>query len=374
MTEENEVISGSISIVEPERIWIAFGDKSDGVIPLPEWSDVKLSSLEGVAEVGDSVRVVILDQGNDDTPPRLSRKQAVDDHVFARLQGMMEREEPFPVRILVVVKGGLVADVDGLRAFLPASLLDIKFVEDLTPFAGNMLDVMISELDIEHRRVILSRKKVLEKQEREKHMARLKEFHVGDVVQGKVARLTSFGAFIDLGDVDGLLHVSEMSWGRVSQPSEVVSIGDVVTVKVLQVAPEEGRISLSMKTEQNSPWHAIADRYHAGDIVKGTVKRLSSFGAFVELEPGVEGLVHVSQIAHQRVAHPADVLKPGDEVMVKILDIKPEEGRISLSIRDAQKSADKKAVSNYEKKQETDTHGATLGELVGDLLREKFKL
>lgn len=272
------------------------------------------------------------------------------------------------------MKGGLVADVEGMRAFLPASLLDVKFVENLEPFVGETLDVMISELDIEHRRVILSRKKVMEKQEQEERKERLGEFHVGDVIAGKVARLTSFGAFVDIGGVDGLLHVSEMSWGRVNRPDEIVHVGDSVRVKILQISPEAGKISLSLKTEDTNPWNFVQQKFRIGDIVKGTVKRLSSFGAFVEIGDGIEGLVHVSQIASHRVERPSDVLKPGDEVLVKILDIKPEEGRVSLSIREAGKAADKKAAANWEKNQESETHGATLGELVGDALREKFKL
>ncbi len=371
---EGDVVVGIVTKIESDKVWIDFKDKSEGEIPTIEWSDIKLGSLDGVTSIGETVRAVILTLGDDNNSPKLSRKKAVDESVFSKLQEMLDREEVFSVHILVVVKGGLVADIEGLRAFLPASLLDVKFVEDLAPFAGEAMDVVISELDVEHRRVILSRKKVLEKRELEKRKGRLNQFHPGDIVEGKVARLTSFGAFVDIGEVDGLLHVSEMAWGRVMRPDEVVQVGDEVRVKVLQVSPEEGKISLSLKTEESNPWHLVEQKFHAGDIISGTVKRLSSFGAFVEIGEGIEGLVHVSQIASHRVAHPSDVLKSGDVVQVKILEIRPEEGRISLSIRDAQKTAERKTVANWEKKQEADSHGATLGELVGDVLREKFKL
>ncbi len=371
---EGELVVGTVTKIDAGRVWLDFNDKSEGEIPIAEWSDIKLVSLDGVTAVGETVRAVVQSLGDDTNAPKLSRKKAVDDSVFAKLQELLDKEEVFTVRILVVVKGGLVADIEGLRAFLPASLLDVKFVEDLAPFAGEAVDVVISELDVEHRRVILSRKKVMEKMEQEKRKELLNQFQAGDLVNGKVARLTSFGAFVDIGGVDGLLHVSEMAWGRVTRPEEVVQVGDEVRVKVLQVSPDEGKISLSLKTDETNPWHLVEQKFQVGDIISGTVKRLSSFGAFVEIGDGIEGLVHVSQIASHRVAHPSDVLKPGDVVQVKILEIRPEEGRISLSIRDAQKTAERKTVANWEKKQDTDSHGATLGELVGDVLREKFKL
>ncbi len=371
---EGELVVGTVTKIDADRVWLDFNDKSEGEIPIAEWSDIKLVSLDGVTAVGETVRAVVQSLGDDTNAPKLSRKKAVDDSVFAKLQEMLDKEEIFSVRVLVVVKGGLVADIEGLRAFLPASLLDVKFVEDLTPFAGVAIDVVVSELDVEHRRVILSRKKVMEKMDQEKRKERLNQFHAGDLVVGKVARLTSFGAFVDIGGVDGLLHVSEMAWGRVTRPEEVVQVGNEVRVKVLQVSPDEGKISLSLKTDETNPWHVVEQKFQVGDIISGTVKRLSSFGAFVEIGEGIEGLVHVSQIANHRVVHPSDVLKPGDVVQVKILEIRPEEGRISLSIRDAQKTAERKSVANWEKKQEADSHGATLGELVGDVLREKFKL
>ncbi len=369
-----DVVVGSVTKIEHDKIWITFGGKTEGEIRISEWSDIKLSNVEGAVAIGETIRAVVLAVGDEVSPPLLSRKKAVDDSVFTKLLDMMEHEEVFSVPILMTVKGGLVADIEGLRAFLPASLLDVKFVEDLASFAGQTIDVVVSELDVEHRRVILSRKKVIEMLDQEQRKERLDEFHAGDQVDGRVARLTSFGAFVDIGGVDGLLHVSEMSWGRVNRPDEVVHVGDNVRVKILQVSPEEGKISLSLKTNETDPWHLVDKKFHVGDIVSGVVKRLSSFGAFVEISDGIEGLVHVSQIAGHRVAHPSDVLKPGDEVQVKILDIKPEEGRISLSIRDAQKLVEKKVVNNWEKKQDTESHGATLGELVGDVLRERFKM
>ncbi len=368
------IVEGAVTRVDAHTMYVDFAYKSEGVMTRQEYSEAKIPSLADVVSVGDHVRAVLTNLGDEDHPPALSRKAAVDAQTWKELRRRQRDEEVFEVRVASAVKGGLVADVDGLRAFLPASLVDIRFQSNLAPFVAQKAPVVITELDEEHKRIILSRKRALEIRERATRSLRMTAFSPGQIVEGTVARLTKFGAFVDLGDVDGLLHVSEMSWSRINHSEDAVKPGDHVKVKILRVDPESGKLSLSMKFEHENPWRVAVEQFRIGDIVEGTVNRLSSFGAFVEVAPGVEGLVHISQLAQKRVATPADAVSPGDRVQVKILEFKPDEERMSLSIREAKKRPERAAAANRNAVQHTDAGNATLGDLFGDVLREKFKI
>jgi small subunit ribosomal protein S1 len=266
-----------------------------------------------------------------------------------------------------VVKGGLVVNV-GVRGFIPASLVELHFVEDFSDYKGKELELKVVELDKEKNKCILSRKAVLETKASEKKEEILNNIEDGAVLEGTVQRLTDFGAFIDIGGVDGLVHVSQIAWHRVAHPSEALNVGDKVNVKVLNVNRENERISLSIKETQEGPWQQVAREIKVDDVVKGEVKRLVSFGAFVEVFPGVEGLVHISQISHQHIGTPSEALQEGEEVEVKVLDIQPEQKRISLSIKEAteQPAPVKKEVAESNK-EDNSSFGVTLGDMYPEL-------
>ena len=369
---KGDVVTGTVTRVEDDAVHVDFGYGTEGRIARSEWSAAPVKSLPAAVLPGDAVKAVIRDPGD---PPALSRKAAVDGDTWRELRARMESETPFDVRILAAIKGGLVADVEGVRGFLPASLVDLKFIGDLTPFQGRTVTVVITEMDETDSKLILSRKRVLERDQVVEREAILSHLSPGQKVEGVIARLTPFGAFVDLGGVDGLLHVSEMSWARVDKPEDAVRVGQRVTVSILRLDPEAGRISLSMKEAQESPWKHVLEHFHIGETVTGTVRRLTNFGAFVEVAPGVEGLVHVSQISDRRVATPADALSIGQTVQAKILDIKPDEERMSLSVREAMRGEERRRKGDGGEKQPPGEPqpGATLGDLFGDLLRDRFK-
>ncbi len=285
--------------------------------------------------------------------------------------------EVVTVKVTRAVKGGLAVEFEGLRGFIPASMIDSRFTRNTERFVGQEFDAKIKEVDPAENRFILSRRDVVEEAAASARAEVFGKLAVGDVVTGKVARITSFGAFIDLGGVDGLVHVSEISHDRVKNPADVLTKGDKVDVKILALDTEKGRISLSIKATQRGPWDEAADQIAAGSVLEGTVKRVKDFGAFVEILPGIEGLVHVSQISNKRIENPSEVLKSGDKVQVKVLDIKPAEERISLSMKALEEkperedrrgndgSASRADIAAY--KQQDDS-AATLGDIFGDKL------
>lgn len=373
--EAGQTVHGTVTRVENDVAYVDFGFASEGVISRQEWSAAPIRSLDGLVAPGDTVRAVIRDLGE---KPTLSRKAAVDGTTWQQLTEHQEAGEVLTVRVVAVVKGGLVADLYGVRAFIPASLVDVKFVADLSGYQSQELSVVITEVDPEGHKVILSHKRVIENDSVEERRSAMANLQVGEVVQGIVARLTPFGAFVDIGGVDGLLHVSEMSWSRVDRPEDAVTVGQSVTVTILRIDPEAGKISLSMKEAQPSPWSAVTAQFRPGEVVQGIVKRLTNFGAFVEVAPGIEGLVHVSQISDKRIATPADVLAPGESVQVKILDIRPSEERMSLSIREAAEKdrtpeRRRQQTSSSAEKSSDQAPPTTLGDLFGDLLRDRFR-
>lgn len=371
--------------LEDNQAVVSIGYKYDGVIPIRELSS-GLDNAEEAVQVGQEVeaRIISIDDGKEKLV--LSKRAIDSENAWEKLEQLFESKEVFEVVVNDVVKGGIVVDV-GLRGFIPASMVERHFVEDFSDYKGRTLRVVVKELDRENNKVILSQKDVLEAEfeaNKLKVMAELKE---GQEIVGTVQRLTQFGAFVDVGGVDGLVHVSEIAWTHVDKPSDAVSEGDQVKVKVLKVDPEKGKISLSMKAAQPGPWESAAGQFNNNDIVTGVVKRLVNFGAFVEIAPGVEGLVHISQISHKHIGTPQEVLEEGQEVKVKILEMNPSEKRVSLSIKETEEApeaapkaeraprasrAPREELNNPNVSLNNSGLSITLGERFGDKLN-KFK-
>lgn len=383
--KKGDTVKGTIVKLEDDQAVVSIGYKYDGVIPIRELSS-GLNNAEEAVQVGQEVeaRVISIDDGKEKLV--LSKRAIDSENAWEKLEKLFENKEVFEVIVNDVVKGGIVVDV-GVRGFIPASMVERHFVEDFSDYKGRTLRVVVKELDRENNKVILSQKDVLEadfEANKQKVMAELKE---GQELVGTVQRLTQFGAFVDVGGVDGLVHVSEIAWTHVDKPSDAVSEGDQVKVKVLKVDPEKGKISLSMKAVQPGPWETAAGQFNNNDIVTGVVKRLVNFGAFVEIAPGVEGLVHISQISHKHIGTPQEVLKEGQEVKVKILEMNPSEKRVSLSIKETEEApeaapkaerapraarAPREELNNPNVSLNNSGLSITLGERFGDKLN-KFK-
>lgn len=335
--KKGDTVKGTIVKLEDNQAYVSIGYKYDGVIPVRELSSVQLDSAGDAVQVGQEVECKVVSI-NDDKESLVLSKRAIDtENSWEELEKHFADQDTFEVTVADVVKGGLVADV-GARGFIPASMVERHFVEDFSDYKGRTLRVKVKELDRENNKVILSQKDVLEEEFESNKVKVMSELQEGQVIEGTVQRLTQFGAFVDVGGVDGLVHVSEIAWSHVDKPSDALSEGEQVRVKVLKVDPEKGKISLSIKAAQPGPWETAADKFSNGDIVTGEVKRLVNFGAFVELTPGVEGLVHISQISHKHIGTPQEVLKEGQEVQVKILDINTDEKRVSLSIKETEEA------------------------------------
>lgn len=383
--KKGDTVKGTIVKLEDNQAVVSIGYKYDGVIPIRELSS-GLDNAEEAVQVGQEVEARII--SIDDAKEKLVlSKRAIDsENAWEKLEQLFESKDVFEVVVNDVVKGGIVVDV-GVRGFIPASMVERHFVEDFSDYKGRTLRVVVKELDRENNKVILSQKDVLEAEfeaNKQKVMADLKE---GQEIVGTVQRLTQFGVFVDVGGVDGLVHVSEIAWTHVDKPSDAVSEGDQVKVKVLKVDPEKGKISLSMKAAQPGPWDSAAGQFNNNDIVTGVVKRLVNFGAFVEIAPGVEGLVHISQISHKHIGTPQEVLEEGQEVKVKILEMNPSEKRVSLSIKETEEApeaapkaerapraarAPREELNNPNVSLNNSGLSITLGERFGDKLN-KFK-
>lgn len=361
--QRGDLISGNIIQVRDDEVLLDIGGKSEGIIPLRELSLKNINHPQEIVNVGDVVEVYVLRVDNDEGQMLLSKKRADRIKTLETLEKALEEKTELSGEVVKVVKGGLLVEVLGIRGFVPASMIERGYVPDLEKYMGKALRLRVIEFDRDKGKVVLSQKAILQEELQKIQKEFWQNIEDGQVIKGVVRHLTDFGAFVDLGGVDGLLHISEMSWGRISHPSVVVQEGDEIEVYVLSVDKENKKISLSLKKNQTDPWLLVDQNYHSGEIVKGKVMRLVSFGAFVELEPGVEGLVHISRIADHHVAKTEDVLSVGQEIEVKILDVNKNERRISLSIKDAQIEEKKHQVMNNDV-----NVGINLGEVFGDLL------
>lgn len=330
-------MKGTIVKIEDNVAYVSVGYKYDGIIPLRELSSVPVEQAADVVKVGEEVELKVLSINDSKETMTLSKRLVDNEKGWDDIEKHFEQGDVFEVVVADVVKGGLVADV-GVRAFIPASMVERHFVEDFSDYKGRTLRVIVKEIDRENNKVILSQKDVLEAEYEKEKAAKLASLQVGQELTATVQRIAPFGAFVDLGGVDGLVHVSELAWEHVKDPAEVVSVGQEVTVKVLKVEAEKGKISLSIKAAQPGPWETAATQFNVDDVVDGKVKRVTTFGAFVEITPGVEGLVHISQLAHRHVNSPYEVVKEGQEVQVKILEFNPADKRVSLSIKATQEA------------------------------------
>ena len=333
--KQGDVVTGKVVQVGPDFAMVDVGYKSEGYIPLNDLSHRPLQSADQAVKVGDEIKVFVVNVEGHEGGLKLSKRKADEVQAWEKVKESFEKGETLDAEVVEVVKGGLVLDI-GLRGFMPASQVERGYASDLGKHLGQKLRAKVIEIDRSKNRVILSRKTVLEEERRQAKDYIWTELAEGQIREGTVKSLTDFGAFVDLGGVDGLIHVSELSWGRVKHPSEVLKEGDKVKVMVLRLDREKGKVSLGLRQTLPDPWAVAAEKYPEGSTVTGTVVRLTTFGAFVELEPGIDGLIHISQLADRRVAKPDEVVNPGQKVRVKVLQVKPGEKRISLSLREAE--------------------------------------
>ncbi|PAY26168.1 30S ribosomal protein S1 [Ligilactobacillus salivarius] len=374
-----DVVKGEVlTIDESNQVIVGIENTGvEGVVPVRELS-VNADKVADTYKAGDMLDLVVIARIGSDKEGGsylLSQRRLEARRVWNEIEDKFKAGETIKAPVTQVVKGGLVVDA-GVRGFVPASMVSDHFVEDLNQFKGQELELKIVEIEPSDNRLILSRKELVQAEREAKRQAVMEKLVAGDVVEGKVARLTNFGAFIDLGGVDGLVHVSEISYERVNKPADALKVGQEVKVKVLSVDAEKGRISLSIKQTLPEPWEQIPEQVAEGDVLEGTVKRLTSFGAFVEVLPGVEGLVHISQISHKHIATPNEVLTSGEKVQVKVLSVDAADHRLALSIKALQEKPaveKKEAAPKKEEKveiPEEDT-GFTLGDIVGDQLKDE---
>ncbi|MEC3773099.1 30S ribosomal protein S1 [Bacillus velezensis] len=367
--EVGDVVKGIVTKVEDKHVDVEIVNvKQSGIIPISELSSLHVEKASDVVKVDDELDLKVTKVEDD---ALILSKRAVDaDRAWEDLEKKFDTKEVFEAEVKDVVKGGLVVDI-GVRGFIPASLVEAHFVEDFTDYKGKTLSLIVVELDRDKNRVILSHRAVVEKEQTAKKHDFLQTLEVGRVLEGKVQRLTDFGAFVDIGGIDGLVHISQLSHSHVEKPSDVVEEGQDVKVKVLSVDRDNERISLSIKETLPGPWSQIGEKVKQGDVLEGKVQRLVSFGAFVEILPGVEGLVHISQISNKHIGTPHEVLEEGQTVKVKVLDVNESEERISLSMRELEEApkADQEDFRQYQAKEEPST-GFQLGDLIGDKLNK----
>ncbi|MDW8542215.1 MULTISPECIES: 30S ribosomal protein S1 [Staphylococcus] len=377
--KEGDKVTGEVQEIEEKQVIIHVnGGKFNGIIPISQLSTHHIDNPSDAVKVGDEIGAYVTkveyDEENETGAYILSKRQLETEKSYEFLQEQLDNNQTIEAKVTEVVKGGLVVDV-GQRGFVPASLISTDFIEDFSGFEGQILKLKVEELDPANNRVILSRKAVEALENAEKKDKLLESLNEGDVIEGKVARLTNFGAFVDIGGVDGLVHVSELSHEHVKSPEDIVAIGDSVKVKIKSVDKDSERISLSIKDTLPSPFEAIKGEINEGEVIEGTVVRLTNFGAFVEIQPGVQGLVHISEISHSHIGTPGEVLQPGEKVSVKVLSVDPENERISLSIKATLPDenvieSDRETTQSYLNDNSEDEDNPTLGDVFGDKLKD----
>jgi small subunit ribosomal protein S1 len=330
--KDGDIVEGEVVKIDRDEVLLDIGYKSEGVIPSKELSIRHDVDPNEVVKVGDRIEALVLQKEDKEGRLILSKKRAQYERAWGRIEEIMQSGQTIKGPVIEVVKGGLILDI-GLRGFLPASLVDLRRVRDLAPFVGTELEAKIIELDRNRNNVVLSRRAFLEESQSEGRKKFLENLKKNERRKGTVSSIVNFGAFVDLGGVDGIVHVSELSWKHVDHPSEVVAVGQEVEVEVLDVDLERERVSLSLKATQEDPWKEFERKYSAGEVINGQVTKLVPFGAFVRVAPGIEGLVHISEISHEHVDAPESVLSVGDEVQAKVIDVDVSRRRVSLSIR-----------------------------------------
>ena len=332
--DEGDLVDGTVVKIERDEVLVDIGFKSEGVIPVRELSIRKDADPADLVTVGDKIEALVLQKEDKDGRLILSKKRAEYERAWISVEEKFKAGEPVTGEVIEVVKGGLILDI-GLRGFLPASLVDLRRVKDLDAYLGTELEARIIEMDRNRNNVVLSRRVILEEGRKNERVEILAKLSKGMRLKGTVSSIVDFGAFVDLGGIDGLVHISELSWNHVNHPSEVVKVGQEVEVEVLDVDLQRERISLGLKQTTPDPWVKLVENYPVGTIVDGTVTKVVSFGAFVALGENTEGLVHISEMAPRHIDTPAQVVKVGDVVKVKVMDVNPERRRISLSMKAA---------------------------------------
>ena len=330
--EEGDVVNGRVVRIDRDEVLLDIGYKSEGVIPSGELSIRKNVDTSEEVELGEEIDALVVTKEDAEGRLILSKKRARFEKAWRKIEVAAESGQPVEGNVIEVVKGGLILDL-GIRGFLPASLVDIRRVHNLDEFMSQTLECKVIELNRSRNNVVLSRRAVLEEERKEVRDQILDRLQPGEVVEGKISNIVDFGAFVDLEGIDGLIHISELSWSHVNHPSEVVAIGDTVKIKVLDIDRDRQRISLGLKQTQEDPWQRVVSTYRSGDVLEGTVTKVVSFGAFVEILDGVEGLVHISELADHHVENPSEVVELGAALNVKILEIDEERRRLSLSIK-----------------------------------------
>jgi len=330
--EEGDVVNGKVVRIDRDEVLLDIGYKSEGVIPAGELSIRKNVDTSEEVELGEEIDALVVTKEDAEGRLILSKKRARFEKAWRKIEAAAESGQPVEGNVIEVVKGGLILDL-GIRGFLPASLVDIRRVHNLDEFMSQTLECKVIELNRSRNNVVLSRRAVLEEERKEVRDQILDRLQPGEVVEGKISNIVDFGAFVDLEGIDGLIHISELSWSHVNHPSEVVAIGDTVKIKVLDIDRDRQRISLGLKQTQEDPWQRVVSTYRSGDVLEGIVTKVVSFGAFVEILDGVEGLVHISELADHHVENPSEVVELGAALNVKILEIDEERRRLSLSIK-----------------------------------------
>ena len=352
--EDGQVVHGTVVKIDRDEVLLDIGYKSEGVIPSRELSIRHDVDPNEIVKLGERVEALVLQKEDKEGRLILSKKRAQYERAWGDIEKKKEADEMVEGLVIEVVKGGLIVDI-GLRGFLPASLVELRRVRDLQPYVGKVLQAKIIELDKNRNNVVLSRRAFLEETQKEARDGFLSNLKVGDVRDGVVSSVVAFGAFVDLGGMDGLIHVSELSWNHVDHPNDEVKVGDKVTVKVLDIDYDRERISLSRKQTQKDPWEVFASSHEVGQLVYGRVTKLVPFGGFVQVGEGIEGLVHISEMSTQHVDAPEQVVTPGEELWVKIIDLDVPRRRISLSIKQAAEGGE--LAEEYRKHFEVDEHG-----------------
>ncbi|MFC5603244.1 30S ribosomal protein S1 [Sporosarcina koreensis] len=363
--KEGDRVTGKVTKIEDKSVLVEItGAPFDGVIPISELSSLHIEKASDAVQVGDELELIITKV--EDENYVLSKRKVDAENAWDSLEEKFNNKETIETEVKDVVKGGLVVDL-GVRGFIPASLVEDHFVESFEDYKGRTMEFKIVEMDKEKNRLILSHRAVLQEEKASKKEEVLEGLKEGQVLEGTVQRIASFGAFVDIGGVDGLVHISQLSHEHVEKVTDVLKEGEKVNVKVLSVDRDSERISLSIKETLPGPWENIEERAPKGSVLEGTVKRLVSYGAFVEVFPGVEGLVHISRISHQHIGTPHEVLEEGQKVDVKVVDVNAEEKRLSLSIKDLLEKEETESYGDYEMKEET---GFSLSDVIGDQLKK----
>src|ERR671928_150877 len=330
---EGDVVTGNVVRIDKDEVLVDIGYKSEGVIPSQELSIRKSVDPSDEVDMGEDVDALVLTKEDQEGRLILSKKRARFEKAWRRIETAAESGEPVEGNVIEVVKGGLIIDL-GVRGFLPASLVDIRRVQNLDDYLGQKIETKVIELNRSRNNVVLSRRAVLEEERKEARQQILDRLQRGEIVEGTISNIVDFGAFVDLEGIDGLIHISELSWTHVNHPSELLEIGQKVKVKVLDIDRDRQRISLGLKQTQADPWQRVLEEYAQNDVVHGRVTKVVTFGAFVEILTGVEGLVHISELAAHHVENPREIVAQGDDVKVRIVEVDADRRRLSLSLKD----------------------------------------